>query len=172
MTHDMHSCARVSQCNREPDLWKKIHQNRSSIKINSSNVPVMAKPDYLLYSLVHGSVSSWFRLKWMCDIWLISNNGRDYDSPSLQVTTKTLGIERISMQGLLLSHHLFGMPVSIEVKDYSCKDPRVDALVHYCQFSLLGNEPGEIEESGIFTKLTNTLNHTFNYKKHPSCVNY
>ena len=100
----------------------------------------MNKSDYLFYSLVHGSISCWFRLKWLCDIPSISNNGKDYDSPKALRKVNNSGIDRMVGQGLRLANSLFLMPIPLSIKEASKKESHVKNLDSYALHSILNDK--------------------------------
>lgn len=60
---------------------KNIIKNKHSIKLANETIPVMDRTAYQMYLLLHGSISQWFRLKWLLDLSMVSHNGRDYLNP-------------------------------------------------------------------------------------------
>ena len=119
---------------------QEIYKNRSEITIGSTKVPVMSKNDHLLYLLVHGAWSSWFRLKWLCDIPLISNNGDDYRSPAFIKRAKSLGAERIVWQGLTLANELLKMPIDNIPGKANIYNKETHQLVAFAKSNLLDKE--------------------------------
>ena len=90
---------------------QEYYKNREEINIGSHKIPVMSQLDHQLYLLVHGATSRWFRLKWLCDIPLISNNGVGYSSPAFRAQAEALGVNRVVSLGVRLAHELLSMRV-------------------------------------------------------------
>lgn len=122
----------------------EIYKARSQIKIGKTLIPVMNKADHLLYLLVHGSVCRWFRLKWLCDIPLLSNNGLDYQSPAFIKRAESLGIERMVYQGLKLSHELLKMPIAPESYFNKKYSQQSRFLINQAKASMLAEEQQNI----------------------------
>lgn len=93
-----------------------LFTRRSEINIGGTSVPVMCRDDYLLYLLLHGSISVWHRLKWLVDIPLVSQGGKDYMDNAFHIRCTTLGVQRVVLQGLYLANRFLKMPISETVK--------------------------------------------------------
>ena len=115
----------------------ELFQNRTYITLGQVRIPVMSRQDHLLYLLVHGSISHWFCLKWLCDIPAISDNGKHYMHPENFDRMKALGLERMTSQGLYLANQLLGMPIHDEVRKYHRQNVIVPKLVRHAQKKLL-----------------------------------
>lgn len=106
-----------------------IFNNREVIKIANQNVPAMSLKDHQLYLLMHGSISYWFRLKWLCDLSIVSNNGDVYSKPDFLPKAYQLGITRITLQGLYILNEVLNIPVPPEVTEKYKTDPKLQFIV-------------------------------------------
>lgn len=141
----------------------ELYANRSDIMLGTTAVPVMSKTDHQIYLLVHGAVSRWFRLKWLCDIPLISRNGRDYDSATLLNRAESLGVERMVIQGLWLAHAQLGMPIPDAVPIQYAANPAIRKLVQLTEQHQLGAEPLHRRFSGRLSGFSFMLSMIFRY---------
>lgn len=91
---------------------ERFHNRRSEITIAGNSVPVMCREDHVIYLLVHGSISGWYRLKWLLDIPIVSNGGISYMNNDNKILTEKLGIERITTTSLCLANKFLQMPIS------------------------------------------------------------
>lgn len=101
-----------------------VYQNRTFIKVGTTSIPIMNKTDHQLYLLIHGALSGWFRLKWLCDIPLISQNGEAFLSTRFLTEIKKQKIERIVLQSLWLANQQLDMPISNLIK-HSYRDKKI-----------------------------------------------
>ena len=108
-----------------PIQLKDLYLNKAEILVGATTIPIMSKEDHQIYLLVHGAFSPWARLKWLCDIPLISDNGNDYLSNDFLKKTQFLGIERMVIQGLSLSHELLKMPISTHIEQSQKENKKI-----------------------------------------------
>ncbi|PWQ92599.1 nucleotidyltransferase domain-containing protein [Leucothrix pacifica] len=101
-----------------PISSREFYENRAEVQINSESIPVMCKADHQVYLLVHGAVSRWFRLKWLCDVPLATENGKAYLSSSFFIRTESLDVERITTLGICLARELLAMPIVSNLSQY------------------------------------------------------
>ena len=101
-----------------PISSRDFYESRAEVQINSESIPVMCKADHQVYLLVHGAVSRWFRLKWLCDVPLASDNGEAYLSSSFLIRTENLDVKRIATLGICLARELLSMPVAANPNQY------------------------------------------------------
>lgn len=104
---------------------KQVYKDRTSFLVGNTKIPSMSKKDHQLYLLLHGSISRWFRLKWLCDIPGISDNGTCYLLSEFMEKIKKFSIERMALQGLVTAHKFLLMPISNDVKNELNTDPIV-----------------------------------------------
>lgn len=135
-----------------PISTPEYYKNRSEIDINAHKIPVMNKNDYLSYLLIHGSISHWFRLKWLCDIAHISNTPNIYHSSIFLSDVKKLGIERMVSQGLKLSNYLFKTTFSNDLHTFPNQSSRVNRLLKDASVSLMEKEPYQTRNKNIVKK--------------------
>ena len=91
---------------------QEFYKNRSMIEVSSISIPVMSRADHQIYLLAHGAVSRWFRLKWLCDVPLASNNGEAYLSTVFSDRVSALDIDRMATLGKTLANTLLAMPIT------------------------------------------------------------
>ena len=119
----------------------QIFANRDSMSIGDTVIPIMNTADHQLYLFVHGAFSRWFRLKWLCDIPAISNNGKDFVHPNYFQRATELGIERMVSQGLRLANCYLEMPLSEQLSQQIQDQPAVvSRLVKSASNSLEGTD--------------------------------
>ena len=141
----------------------ELYANKTSINIGNTPIPVMSKLDHQLYLLVHGAVSRWFRLKWLCDIPLISHNGRDYNTALLERATN-LGVERMVIQGLWLAHEQLRMPIPDSIQVQHDNNPAVQKLIEFAKQHQLGVEPAQWHFGSLLPNLGFKLSTIFWYQ--------
>jgi hypothetical protein len=112
---------------------RQAFDNHETIKITNQSIPVMSLKDHQLYLLMHGSISYWFRLKWLCDISSISKNGKTYLEKDVLTRVYQLGIKRAVTQGLILFNSQLGAPIAKEVKDSYMLDKKAQVIVKIAQ---------------------------------------
>jgi hypothetical protein len=141
----------------------ELYANRSHINIGETSIPVMSKTDHLLYLLVHGAVSRWFRLKWLSDIPLISRNGQHYEAPTFLTRAQYLGVERMVMQGLWLAHEQLGMPIPATILTQHKRNAATKKLVQLAKQHQRGAEPLQRRFRGVVSRLGFMLSTDFWY---------
>jgi hypothetical protein len=93
-----------------------IYSNCVLASLGGQKLPIMSLQHHQIYLLLHGATSIWFRLKWICDIPAISDQGKYYQSSEFGNIAKDFGIERMATQGIILASTLLQMPARKEIK--------------------------------------------------------
>ncbi len=117
-----------------------LYRQREYAQIAGAEIPVMSKRDHQLYLLVHGAFTQWHRLKWVCDIPFISNNGADYFNSTIEDRIQALGLKRVSCFGLVFVNNCLSMPVSPAVEDYAEKTKAIRSLLNSARAALRRKE--------------------------------
>lgn len=99
-----------------PASSSQIFKNRTEFTVGQNKIPCMNKQQHQIYLLLHGSISRWFRLKWLCDIPFISDNGQSYCNDSFVDSAKKNGHLRMVVQGLCMSNDLLLMPIMNSIR--------------------------------------------------------
>jgi hypothetical protein len=97
---------------QEKILWAK----NDTTTISGSAVPVLASNTHLLYLCAHGAKHLFERLEWICDIDRFIRSKPDLAWSDLFEDARSLGIERIVLLGLYLSHTLLDLPLPENIK--------------------------------------------------------
>ncbi len=115
------------------DAWQK----RLPLTIGGVTMASLPGEELLLYLCVHGAISEWSRLKWLCDIpqLLVPEQGIGLE----QVITraKQLGVSRMLAQGVLLAHEMLDTPLPSSIAALAQQDPVVSTLVKRARRALL-----------------------------------
>lgn len=119
-----------------PISSSEFYKNRSEVEINSTKIPVMSQVDHQIYLLVHGAVSRWCRLKWLCDVPLASVNGQAYLTSQFSQRARTLGIERIATLGIGLANEFFLMPTTPELIKKTELSKKIQLLIRVSKINL------------------------------------
>lgn len=98
-----------------PFSSENAYASRQMVDLNSVQVPVLSLEKHQLYLLLHGSISRWFRLKWLCDVPLSSFNGQAYLYNDSAVFHHQ-NFDRMVCQSLYLAHEYLVMPLSAFAK--------------------------------------------------------
>jgi hypothetical protein len=118
-----------------------VYAARSYIRLGQTNVPCINTADHQLYLLLHGAISHWFRLKWLCDIPAISQQGNAYFDPAFLKQAESLGVERMVTQGLSLAHQLLGMPIATPIITQYRAQKTIQRITRQARAALLRTQP-------------------------------
>lgn len=124
-----------------PITSRMVYSNRSTVLINSHTVPVMNVLDHQVYLLVHGAVSRWFRLKWLCDIPLVSDNGQAYSSTDFLKRINDLDLRRVAALGSGLALELLSMPSAPGTLQYGRSSQIVSLMYKVVKMNLANDDP-------------------------------
>lgn len=130
-----------------------VYAERTHIRLGRTDVPCMNATDHQLYLLLHGAISHWFRLKWLCDIPAISQQGQAYLDPAFFQRAESLGVERMVTQGLFLVHHLLGMPIAAPIIQHYHAQKTIQRITQQAQAALLRKQPWHESLQGFSDKL-------------------
>jgi len=123
-----------------PFSTEKIYKRHSHFIFGDTLIPCMSKKDHQLYLLLHGSISRWFRLKWLCDIPAISNNGQCYFDSEFMDNIKRHNIERMVIQGLVISYKFLRMPTANKILNTVNNDHIVNFITNKSEEFLISTE--------------------------------
>jgi hypothetical protein len=118
------------------ELWPK----RDFVKLGSDRVAAMPRKELFLYLCAHGSHTGWFRLKWLCDIAELTGDNSRIEMSELIARAEELGVSRMLVQGLVLSHQLLDAPLPAPLSAGATQDRVVRSLVHTANHSLAQDE--------------------------------
>jgi len=87
--------------------------------------------DYLLlYLCAHGAQHMWPQLFWLYDIAELLKKFETIDWESFVSKARRLGVERMLVQGILLTNIFFKIPVPEAVRSHASKDKEVKKLIY------------------------------------------
>ena len=118
------------------DLWPR----REFVKLASDNVAAMPRQELLLYLCAHGAHTGWFRLKWLCDIAELIGGDSGIDTTQLIAHAKDLGVTRMLVQGLVLTHQMLDVPLPAALSAEMGQDRIVQSLARIATQSLVQDE--------------------------------
>lgn len=150
-----------------PFSSQHIFSNRTHFLLGNTLVPCMNKKNHQLYLLLHGSISRWFRLKWLCDIPRISDNGKCYIDSEILEKDQTTSTERMISQGLGMAHKFLSMPISDNVKKQLKNDPKISFITNKSE-EFLTSEKVLFEHRPKISQ--NFLTYYFNLLKYKLCL--
>ena len=107
-------------------LWK----TSNTVSINNHTFNTLSEEHTILYLCVHGSKHLFERLLWVCDIDRMLRTQKNIQWLNVQQEAKSLGIMRMLLIGLSLSHTLLQTPLPKEIKEEILKDSDVEKIVN------------------------------------------
>lgn len=119
---------------------EEVWQKRELITIANTKVATMSREDILLYLCVHGAKHAWARLKYLCDIPVLMDNGFSKDIEPLLVRARQLGVLNMVTQGFLLAHQVLNMPLPPAISAEAQANPTAQTLVKVAQQVLREDE--------------------------------
>ncbi|MBT4640767.1 MAG: nucleotidyltransferase family protein [Deltaproteobacteria bacterium] len=117
------------------------NDNSFSIDINNVQVKILNRRDNLLYLCVHGSLHGWFRLRWLQDFVLLSKMMTKEDWKDLWKRAKDQEILHILIQGCVLAHSLFDIPITLDLSDTNTPRKFLKPMIFQSLESISGPEP-------------------------------
>jgi hypothetical protein len=84
---------------------------RQEVAIGSRSLPTLADAPLFAYLCVHGTVHAWTRLKWLADLAAFVGRKDAPEVAGLYREAELLGAGRAPAVALLLSRHLFDLPL-------------------------------------------------------------
>lgn len=88
-----------------------------------TSIHTLSEEDLPVYLLIHGSVHSWVRLKWLVDFVVWMRGASDSDWSQLKGQMRALGLQRPLAQAVLLAHRLFSVPIPEPVQSPLVVEP-------------------------------------------------
>jgi hypothetical protein len=119
------------------DAWRK----QLPVKVGGISVAGLPAEELLLYLCIHGAVSEWSRLKWLCDIPELLAAHPELDMQRVVMLARQLGVSRMLAQGFLLANELLDTPVPEPVAELAQQDTAVARLVRLAHQALLEDKP-------------------------------
>jgi hypothetical protein len=90
---------------------EKLFAQRTVVRLDHHEVPVLAVEDELVYICVHGATHLWDRLNWIADVAALVTHQSDIDWMAVRGTAKEVGVERMLHTGLHLAADLLRAPL-------------------------------------------------------------
>ena len=135
-----------------------------------STVYTLSQEDLPVYLLIHGSLHSWARLKWLVDFSVWMRRASDPDWEGLQTKMKDLSLQRSLAQGILLAHRLFSMSIPEPLQELLAAEPQAQDMAEHSLKAILNvrytaADKGRFQRLKIIlykTKLKNNLQYKWN----------
>jgi hypothetical protein len=118
-----------------------------TLRISHQDVSVFPLEDLLLILCVHGAKHRWERLEWLAGVGEAVRSAQQMDWDALLERASTLGVRRMLLLGLLLSHEIVDAPVPPDVVARGRAEPHVAALAA----QVPGILAGPVLEAGAFS---------------------
>jgi hypothetical protein len=99
-----------------------------TVRISNRDVPVFPLDDLLLILCVHGAKHRWERLEWLAGVGEAVRSAQQMDWDGLVERASALGVRRMLLLGLLLSHEILDAPVPPDVVARGRADRHVASL--------------------------------------------
>jgi hypothetical protein len=93
------------------------------IMIAGATLGTLSEEDLPISLLIHGSLHSWIRLKWLVDFVVWMRRATDSDWEGLKTRMDDLGLQRLLLQGVLLANWLFDTPIPEPVQPLIAAEP-------------------------------------------------
>jgi hypothetical protein len=132
-----------------PLSFEEIYARRVFVKISSACIAAMPREALLLYLCAHGAHTGWFRLKWLCDIPALIDDGVGLNISALVRQAHDLGVSRMLSQGLLLAHHVLETPLPPLMSEIMRQDRIVRGLVTIAKQALVKDACYWIENAPV-----------------------
>lgn len=126
-----------------------LRSPRQAVAVAGHRFETLAADELIAYLCVHGASSAWFRLKWIADLTALLAPFTVEESYGLYDRAIALGAGRAAGQGFLLTHVLFGLPLSAQLLEMLANDRSVSWLARKALDSLAG--------AHVATELTDRL---------------
>jgi len=107
-------------------IWSSI----SSTYINNHKIHTLSVENHLLYLCTHGSKHFFERVEWVCDIDRFVKSHHNLNWGTLLTKSQNMGIERIFLISLLLTHKLFDLELPESIYSAISRDKQVDIIVN------------------------------------------
>ncbi len=111
------------------------------VSLGGRTVKTLSREDLLLTLCVHGSVHSWHRLGWICDVAEVVHVSKGIDWKQLVERADALRCKRMLLLGLFLANDLFGTELADEVLHELQADAMVKVLAGEVREQLFSEAP-------------------------------
>lgn len=112
-----------------PLSFEEAWQKRIPLTIGGVTMTTLPREDLLLYLCVHGAVSEWCRLKWLCDIPEMLALVQPIGLEQIITRARQLGVSRLLAQGMLLAHEMLDTPLPPVITALAQQERIVSTLV-------------------------------------------
>jgi len=85
-------------------------RNIKRIEVAGILLPVLSDEELLLYLILHGAGHGWYRLRWLIDIAMFTQQG-DVDWEKTEYLARSFGIQSFLYQYLIMTNQILAMPV-------------------------------------------------------------
>lgn len=118
-----------------------------------------------IYLAYHGSTHAWSHLYWLCDLKQYLLVYPELNSASILSLAKHWKAEYAVLEGCMLVHELFGIPIDTEIHKAALKNKKVHSLIRTSKRML-----GKISHPSLFDRVSMIknraiLNSSFEFKK-------
>lgn len=108
-----------------------------------------------LYLLHHGAISSWWRLKWIVDVYVLVSRLTRADQRALADTAEACGTAASAKAGLILMQTIFGAQISGPLEDWTSETAGARSVTRrLIYFAKKLNEPSVSASSPPNSRLT------------------
>lgn len=130
-----------------------------------TTVYTLAQEDLPVYLLIHGSLHSWARLKWLVDFVVWMRRASDADREGLKTRMEDLGLQRSLAQGIVLANWLYSLPLPEPLRTLVAAEPQAQDLAEHSLKVILdarytATDPGRFQRFKLIlyrTRLKNDL---------------
>lgn len=113
----------------------------------------LGEDDLFAYLCTHGTVTRWFRLKWLADIQAMLSERSLEDIARLYEAARARGAERAAGLAIQLCRRLWDLPIPANLAERLNADRRLAWLERSCIAALRGAEFGDTRFGSIWTQL-------------------
>lgn len=118
-------------------FWKRL----VSVPLLGCSVSTFCPDDLLIYLCIHGSKSSWKKLKWVCDIAELVKLHPNLDWELIQDRAYSLGAGRMLLLGLALAYEIFKIELPNDVIQKIERDTAIKSLCSRAKQRIFGILP-------------------------------
>lgn len=107
----------------------RVLADSKPLEVAGTTVAAMERSDLVLLLCVHGAKHGWFRLFWLADIDALMQQCELREQRGILHKATEMGVQRMVLQALLLSHRLYQTPLDEQVLAVAERDAAVERLV-------------------------------------------
>jgi len=110
--------------------FRQMLSRARSIALAGASLHVLSEEDLPVSLLIHGSLHTWIRLKWLVDFVVWMRRPVDPDWEGLKTRMGDLGLQRLLAQGVLLANWLFYTPIPETVQALIAAEPAAQSMAN------------------------------------------